>query len=79
MKPLVKSDIDVEFNKGIPSRFSMALMDKKGSEYSVNGEVVRFGMIPVDEKMILIETLSKYKWDGKEGYGIAEFLVPKSV
>ena len=76
---LVKSDINVEFNKGIPSSFSMALMDKKGSEYSVNGEVVRFGMIPVDEKMILIETLSKYKWDGKEGYGIAEFLVPKSV
>jgi hypothetical protein len=78
-EPLVKSNIDVEFNKGIPSSFSMALMDKKGSTYAVKGEVVRFGMIPVDEKMILIETLSKYKWDGKEGYGIAEFLVPKTV
>jgi len=76
-EPLVKSDIDVEFNKGIPSSFAMALMDKKGSTYAVKGEVVRFGMIPVDEKMILIETLSKYNWDGKEGYGIAEFLVPK--
>ena len=29
---LVKSDINVEFNKGIPSSFSMALMDKKGSD-----------------------------------------------
>ncbi|PKL66702.1 MAG: hypothetical protein CVV28_09900 [Methanobacteriales archaeon HGW-Methanobacteriales-1] len=77
-QPLIKSDIDVEFNKGIPSCFSMALLDKKGSEYSVTGEVVRFGMIPVDEKMILIETLSKYIWNDKEGYGIAEFLIPKS-
>lgn len=56
----------------------MVLFDKKGSKYSVAGEVIRFGMIPVDEKMILIETLSKYNWNGKKGYGVAEFLVPKS-
>jgi hypothetical protein len=78
-EPLVNADIDVEFNKGIPSSFSMTLLDKKGSEYAVTGEVVRFGMIPVDEKMILIETLSRYNWDDKEGYGIAEFLIPKTV
>lgn len=78
-EPLVKSDIDVEFNNGIPSSFSMALFDKKGSKYLVTGEVVRFGMIPVDDKMLLIETISKYKWEDKEGYGIAEFLVPKTV
>ncbi|EKQ54937.1 MAG: hypothetical protein B655_0498 [Methanobacterium sp. Maddingley MBC34] len=76
-EPLIKSDIDVEFNNGIPSTFSMALFDKKGSKYTVKGEVIRFGMIPVDGGMILIETLSKYDWDGKEGYGVAEFLVPK--
>jgi hypothetical protein len=76
-EPLLKSDIDVEFNKGIPSTFRMVLFDKKGSKYSVNGEVIRFGMISVDEKMILIETLSKYNWEDKEGYGVAEFLVPK--
>ena len=76
-EPLLKSDIDVEFNNGIPSKFSMNLFDKKGSKYSVTGEVIRFGMIPVDERMILIETLSKYNWNGKEGYGVAEFLVPK--
>jgi hypothetical protein len=75
-EPLIKSDIDLEFNNGIPSTFSMRLFDKKGSEYTVAGEVVRFGMIPVDEKMILIETISRYSWDEKEGYGIAEFLVP---
>ncbi|MDP3066797.1 MAG: hypothetical protein Q8N08_08685 [Methanobacteriaceae archaeon] len=76
-QPLVKSDIDVEFNNGIPSKFIVTLFDKKGSKYSVAGEVIRFGMIPVDEKMILIETLSKYNWNDKEGYGVAEFLVPK--
>ena len=76
-EPLIKSDIDVEFNNGIPSKFQMSLFDKGGSKYLVAGEVIRFGMIPVDENMILIETLSKYKWDNKEGYGIAEFLVPK--
>ena len=76
-QPLVKSDIKVEFKNKIPSTFSMELFDKKGSKYSVSGEVIRFGMIPIDEKMILIETLSKYDWNGKEGYGIAEFLFSK--
>jgi hypothetical protein len=76
-EPLIKSDIHVEFNNGIPSTFQMTLFDKKGSKYTVKGEVIRFGMIPVDGGMILIETLSKYDWDGKEGYGVAEFLVPK--
>ncbi len=75
--PLVKSDINVKFNNGIPSMFSMTLIDKKGFKYSVDGEVIRFGMIPIDGDMILIETLSRYNWDGKTGYGVAEFLVPK--
>ncbi len=76
-EPLIKSDINVEFNNGIPKKFSMILFDKKGSKYPIIGEVVKFGMIPVDKENILIETLSKYYWDDKEGYGIAEFLVPK--
>lgn len=75
---LIQADIDVEFNKGIPSNFRMILRDKKGSQYSVCGEIIRMGMIPVDGDMMLIETLSRYDWDGKEGYGVAEFLVPKS-
>lgn len=76
-QPLVKSDIDIEFSKGIPAKFSMMLFDKKGSKYTVKGEVIRFIMIPVEGEMILIETLSKYSWDDKIGYGVAEFLVPK--
>lgn len=76
-KPLIKSDIDVKFDKGIPSSFSMTLFDKKDSSYPVNGEVIRFGMVPVDGDMVLIETISKYKWLDKEGFGVAEFLIPK--
>jgi hypothetical protein len=76
-QPLIKSKIDLKFQKGFPSEFKMALYDKRGMEYEVAGEVVRFGMIPVDEEMMLIETLSRYSWDDKEGYGVAEFLVPK--
>ncbi|MCE5214281.1 MAG: hypothetical protein LLF83_06130 [Methanobacterium sp.] len=75
--PLVKAQIDLKFHKGFPSIFNMVLYDKSGTEYTVDGEVVRFGMIPVDEEMVLIETLSRYTWLDKVGYGIAEFLVPK--
>jgi hypothetical protein len=74
---LVKSNIDVQFIDGIPSKFQMTLFDKKGSIYSVDGKVIRFGMIPVDDRLNLIETLSKYSWNGKKGYGIAEFLIPE--
>jgi hypothetical protein len=76
-EPLVKSDIDVKFSEGFPSNFSMILFDKKDMKYTVDGEVIIYGMVPVDGDMIIIETLSKYNWGGKEGYGVAEFLVPK--
>jgi hypothetical protein len=76
-EPLIKSDIDVEFKNGIPEKFSMKLHNKKGSEYHVKGNVMRYAMVPVDENNILIETISEYEWDNKTGYGIAEFLVKK--
>jgi len=76
-QPLIRSDINVEFIKGIPRKFNMKLYDKKGREYQVAGEVLRYVKVPVDEEMILIETLSLYQWDNMEGYGIAEFLIPK--
>jgi len=76
-RPLVKADINLDYKKGMPRKFTMNLYDKKGCEYQVTGEVVRYVMVPVDEKMILVETLSKYYWDKREGYGIAEFLLPK--
>jgi len=77
-EPLIRSEIDLKYSNGMPSNFNMNLFDKKGSKYEVAGEVVRFGMIPVDDNMLLIETISKYNWENKEGYGVAEFLIRKS-
>ena len=77
-EPLIRSEIDLEYSNGLPSNFNMNLFDKKGSKYTVAGEVVRFGLIPVDDNMLLIETISKYIWENKEGYGVAEFLIRKS-
>ncbi|MDD3985946.1 MAG: hypothetical protein PHY59_08780 [Methanobacterium sp.] len=55
----------------------MQLFNKNGIKYTVTGEVIRFGIIPMEDSMILIETISKYNWENKEGYGVAEFLIPK--
>ncbi|HPX78004.1 MAG TPA: hypothetical protein PL055_04490 [Methanobacterium sp.] len=74
---IIKSDVDLKLDNWIPSKFTMKLGDNEDNQYQVEGEVIRFGLIPVDERMNLIETLSKYNWDGKEGYGIAEFLLRK--
>jgi hypothetical protein len=54
----------------------MILSDKKGMNYTVEGEVIIYGMVPVDGDMIIIETLSKYNWMVKKVM-VAEFLVPK--
>lgn len=75
--PLVKSMVDLEFKEEVPARFNMVLEDKDGEEYKVYGDVLRYGLIPMDEAMNLYETLARYTWEGKEGYGIAEFLIPK--
>ena len=78
-EPLIKSEIDLNYINGLPSNFNMKLFNKEGSKYSVTGEVIRFGMIPVDDNMVLIETISKYNWENTEGYGVAEFLIPKPL
>lgn len=75
--PIIKSDVDLKLDNGIPTKFTMKLEDNEDNQYHVEGEIIRFGLIPVDERMNLIETLSKYNWNGKEGYGIAEFLLRK--
>lgn len=75
--PLVKSVVGLEFKDEVPSQFSMVLEDKDNQKYRVSGEVVRYGLIPMDEAMNLYETLAIYTWEGKVGYGVAEFLIPK--
>ncbi len=76
-QPLIRAEIKVEYDKNLPSKFSLLLEDKKGTTYPVEGEIIQLAMIPVDENMVLLETLSQYEWEGKLGYGVAEFLVPR--
>lgn len=76
--PLVLSEIDVDSSAGIPTGFSMILTDKYGKKYNVDGRIIRHAALPFSgsKDMLLIETISETEWNGKIGYGIAEFLIP---
>lgn len=76
-RPLNRASIDIRAEDGIPSTFSMRIGDVLGSTYEVEGRVVRYAALPMgnNAEMMLIETISEYLWDGKRGFGIAEFLV----
>lgn len=76
--PIVGSEVELSYENGIPSGYDMVLKGKSGKEYPVKGEVMHSAFLPLEgsKKMMLIETISKTEWNGKTGYGIAEFLVP---
>lgn len=75
--PLTNAEIDVKMSdSGIPSGFTMNLGGSK--TYMIKGTVLRHAALPMagSKTMMLVETISKTEWNGKTGYGIAEFLVP---
>ncbi len=76
-QPLNNVTIDLRNENGVPSTFTMRMGDMSGSSYDVEGKVIRFAALPMgnNNEMMLIETISEYIWDGKKGFGIAEFLV----
>ena len=76
-QPLNNVTIDLRNENGVPSTFTMRMGDMSGSFYDVEGKVIRFSALPMgnNNEMMLIETISEYSWDGKKGFGIAEFLV----
>ena len=76
-QPLNQVSIDIRSENGIPSSFTMEMKDVSGASYDVQGKVIRFAALPMgnQNEMLLIETISEYAWDGKKGFGIAEFLV----
>lgn len=76
-RPLNKVSLDVDMKDGVPKSFVMRIGDMSGMEYDVSGEVIRFAALPMGDsnEMMLIETISEYIWEGKKGFGIAEFLV----
>ncbi len=76
-RPLNGVSLDLRYDEGAPSSFSMHLKDVSGASYDADGKVIRFAALPMgnSNEMMLIETISEYVWDGKKGFGIAEFLV----
>lgn len=73
--PIMKSEIDTEYTSGIPSSYTIKATGKSGKTYEIAGTVMRYAMLPMAPGMMLVETISKTEWNGKTGYGIAEFLV----
>lgn len=76
--PLNAADIKVNYKEGVPCCYSMKLFSIDGKEYPVEGSIIRFAMLPFggSKQMVLIESIAETKWNGKKGFGIAEFLVP---
>ena len=76
-RPLNQVSIDLRYEGGMPSSFTLSMKDMSGSSYDVDGKVKRYAMLPMgnNNEMMLVETISEYIWCGKKGYGIAEFLV----
>ena len=76
-QPLNQVSIDLRSENGVPSSFTLGMKDVSDSSYDVEGKVIRFAALPMgnQNEMMLIETISEYVWDGKKGFGIAEFLV----
>ncbi|MBO4358061.1 MAG: hypothetical protein J5813_07880 [Candidatus Methanomethylophilaceae archaeon] len=76
--PVIKIDIDVQYNGSIPSTYKMVMKGKSGKEYSVDAKILRYATLPMQgsKDMLLVETISETVMNGRTGYGIAEFLVP---
>jgi hypothetical protein len=82
--PVVKADIETVLDAdGTPRSLTIKLQDKYGGKHHATAEVLREALMPFpsrDGKSISImhETLAEYRFAGKKGYGIAEYLVRKS-
>jgi hypothetical protein len=76
--PVIKADIVPDLSTGVPKGYSMELTGKSGRTYSVKAEVMHFIILPMNgsKDMLLIESISRTVWEGKTGFGVAEFLVP---
>ena len=76
--PVVKIDIDVQYDKGMPAGYDMVMHGKSGKEYAVKAKIIGKAVLPMQgsKDMMLVETISETVHEGRTGYGIAEFLVP---
>ena len=75
--PVMKIDVDVSYDKGIPAGYDMTMHGRSGREYAVKAKIIGYATLPMQgsNEMLLVETISETVMDGRTGYGIAEFLV----
>jgi hypothetical protein len=76
--PIVKIDIDVSYNDAIPSGYKMSMTGKSGRTYDIECKILQHAVLPMQgsKDMLLVETISQTTYNGRTGFGIAEFLVP---
>jgi hypothetical protein len=76
--PVVKITIDIQYNGNIPSSYSMKMTGKSGKEYGIEAKILQHALLPMQgsKDMLLVETISETEYNGRKGYGIAEFLLP---
>ncbi len=75
--PVVRIEVDVGYDGGIPSSYKMRMHGRSGRAYDVEARILAHAALPMQgsNDMMLIETISETKMEGRVGYGIAEFLV----
>lgn len=74
--PVVKSEIETEYDGKVPESFTIRATGKSGRTYEVSGRVLRHAALPMASgAMMLVETVAETTYDGKTGHGVAEFLV----
>ena len=76
--PVVKIDIDLDYDGAIPKSYRMTMHGKSGKSYDVEAKILKYAQLPMQgsKDMMLIETISQTVMDGHTGFGIAELLVP---
>ncbi|MBQ7701322.1 MAG: hypothetical protein IJT54_02860 [Candidatus Methanomethylophilaceae archaeon] len=76
--PVIKIDVELGYDKDMPSSYDMTMHCKSGKSYGVKARILRYATLPMQgsKDMMLIETISETVMDGRTGYGIAELLVP---
>lgn len=76
--PVVSAEEEVRRRRdGSPSGFTLSLRDASGAVHLVEGEVVRSEMLPFPGRgdAALVEAVAETRWNGRRGFGIAEFAV----
>jgi hypothetical protein len=76
--PVMKIDVDISYEGSMPKSYVMTMTGKSGKKYDIEAKILQSAQLPMQgsKDMLLIETISQTTYEGRTGFGIAEFLVP---